>query len=209
MKLSADEQRLLDFAHEQFGEPLSQFLLSGLDKEDEARTWLFTVTVTNERGVDRCREIKVEANERPDIVTVLPRRREPLVILALLRLLIVDHKMSSATLSYELEEVLGLLGWEDSAKSRLTIDEAIERYAVMSYYWTLSGEELEEKNLSSYKGQSRIVSGYDRSAIEGEGWSKSLPGKVEFGARFIEGLIGRTLFDLDWNKVRGKIFSRL
>jgi hypothetical protein len=67
----------------------------------------------------------------------------------------------------------------------------------MSYYWMLSGEELEERNLSSYKGQSRIVSGYGYHDAEGEGWSKRLPGMLEFGARLVEGLIGRTLFDLD------------
>jgi hypothetical protein len=206
MKLSAPEQRLLDFAREQFGEHLSQFLLAGLGEEDEARTWLFNVIFTIGQDMDRCREIQVEADERPDIGTLLPRRREPLVILALLRLLIVDRKLSSASLSYELEEVLGLLGWEDSGKSRLTIDEAIERYADMSYQWKLSSEELEERNLSSYKGQSRIVSGYASSDIEGEGWSKRLSGMVEFGARFVEGLLGRTLFDLDWNNVRGQIY---
>jgi hypothetical protein len=208
MKLSAPEQRLLDFAHEQFGEHLSQFLLAGLGAEDEVQIWLFTVTFTDKQGVDQCREIKVEADERPDIITLLPRHREPLVILALLRLLIVEREMTAATLYYEPKQVLGLLGWEDSVKSRLIINEAIERYFNMSYNWLLNGEELKEKNLSFYNGQGRIISGYGRYYTEGVERSKRLAGMVEFGAPFVEGLVGRRLFDLDWNSVRRKIFSR-
>jgi hypothetical protein len=207
MELSAPEQRLLDFSRERFGEHLSHFLLAGLGEEDEARIWLFTATFTDGQGIDRCREIKVEANERPDIVTLLPRRREPLVILALLRLLIVDREMSTSSLSYELEEVLNLLGWEDSAQSRLTIDGAIERYFNISYNWSLSAEELEERNLSFYNGQSRLVSGYSHYDAEEERRSGRSPSMVEFSAPFVGELVSRKLFDLDWNTVHGKIFS--
>jgi hypothetical protein len=208
MKLLAQEQSLLDFAREQFGEHLSQFLLAGLEAEDEVQIWLFTVTFTDGQGVNQCREIKVEADERPDIITLLPRHREPLVILALLRLLIVEGEMTAASLYYEPKEVLDLLGWKDSVKSRLIINEAIERYFSISYYWRLSDEELKQRNLSFYNGQSRIVSGYSRYHAEEEGRSKSLLDMVEFAAPFVEGLMSRRMFDLDWNSVRGKIFSR-
>jgi hypothetical protein len=208
MRLSAPEQRLLDSSRELFGEHLSQFLLTGLDEEDEAQTWLITVTFVDEKFVDQCREIKVEADDRPDTAALLPRRREPLVILALLQLLIVDREMSSASLYYETEEVLGLLGWEDSVKSRFTVDEAIERYSNMSYNWRLSSKELEERTLSFYNSQSRIVSGYDRYEVEMEGRSKRLPSIVDFGAPFVEGLVARRLFDIDWNNVRDRIQVR-
>ena len=101
-----------------------------------------------------------------------------------------------------MDEVLGLLGWEDTAESHLTMDIAIERYACISYFWTLSDEEMVEKNLSFYKGRSHIVSGYGHYEIE-EGLSRRVTGNVDFGNRFVKGLSGRMLFGINWNSVSG------
>lgn len=139
LRLSARERALLEFTLATFGEPLSEFMLAGLAEEAEARSWLFTVRFDDERAVARRREIKVEPDERPDVVTLLPRRREPLVMLALLRLLSKEAWPSSPKLSYAQEEVLHLLGWEDSVDARSAIDGAVERYARLSYKWGLSG----------------------------------------------------------------------
>jgi hypothetical protein len=105
MKLSALEQRLLAFVYEQFGEPLTRFLLAGLGDNQMAQVWLFTIEFT-EHGTKLRREVQVSASEHLDDSTRLPQRREPLVILALLRLLVARDQTSSASLSYDLEEVL-------------------------------------------------------------------------------------------------------
>jgi hypothetical protein len=202
LSLSERERALLEFALDTFGEPLSQLILAGLGEEAEARSWLFTVTFEDERGAARRREIKLEPDERPDVVTLLPRGREPLVILALLRLLIEDPQRSSSTLSYKQEGVLDLLGWEDTADVRSAIDGAVERYAGLSYSWGLSGEELAERSLSFYDAEGRFVSGYGHYNAEESGGYKRVADTVAFSSVFVEGLMRRTLFNVDWNSVR-------
>jgi hypothetical protein len=203
LTLLAGEKMLLGFALDIFGESLSQLLLAGLDEETETRSWLFTVTFEDERGMARRREIKLEADDRPDVVTLLPRQREPLVILALLRLLIEDRQRSSSTLSYQQEKVLQLLGWEDTVAARSAIDEAVERYARLSYKWELSGEELVERNLAFYDAEGRFVSGYGHDNAEEDGEFKRVANAVDFSSVFVEGLMRGTLFNVDWNRVRG------
>ena len=87
-RLSGPERRLLEFALDLFGEPLSKFLLSGIGEEIEAQAWLFSVSFDDGSGVARAREIRVEPDDIPREPRVLPGRHEPLVMLALLRLLI-------------------------------------------------------------------------------------------------------------------------
>ncbi len=199
---SGRERQLLKFALDIFGKPLSQFLLAGLGAEDTARSWLFTVTFTDKQGIERSRQIKVEADNLPDLVPGLPQQREPLVLLALLRLLIVDRQLSSAPLFYEHGEVLSLLGWEDAPGSQLAIDKTVKRYATLSYDWGLSDEELAERKLSFYQGQRRIVSGYSHYSEEEDGQFKRVAGRVNFATELIEELVGRRLFNIEWGGVR-------
>jgi hypothetical protein len=201
LSLSAGERMLLEFALDTFGEPLSQFILAGLGEEAEARSWLFTITFDDERGVGRRRKIKLEPDERPDVITLLPRQREPLVILALLCLLIEDPQRSSSTLSYKQEEVLHLLGWQNTVDACSAIDEAVERYARLSYSWGLSREELTERNLSFYDAEGRFVSSYGHYNGEESGAYKRVSDTVEFSSVFVEGLTRRTLFNVDWDGV--------
>lgn len=201
--LSARERMLLEYALDLFGDPLSQFLLSGIGEEAEERAWRFTVTFGDERGAAHSREISVEPDDFPHVINILPRRREPLVILALLHLLIEDHKLSSSSISYKLEKVLHLLGWEDTEETRLAIDEAVERYVRLSYRWGLNHKELTERKLSFYKGESRFISGYRRyEAEEGEEVIR-MANKVEFCLEFVEGLTRRAIFNVDWNSATG------
>src|ERR1700760_3760646 len=97
-RLSRSERRLLEFALDLFGEPLSKFLLSGIGEEAEAQVWLFKVSFGAGSGAAHPREIRVEPDDIPGEPRVLPSRREPLVMLALLRLLIEAHG-SLSTLS--------------------------------------------------------------------------------------------------------------
>jgi hypothetical protein len=199
---SRRERLLLKFALDTFGEPLSQFLISGLGEEEGGRIWLFTVAFTDHRDTICRRDLRVEADELPDVVTLLPRRREPLVMLALLRLL-MSRKPFSSSMFYDQEEVLGLLEWKDTFDSRLSIDETVERYADISYRWALSGKELAEKNLSRCQGCSRFVSGYGYRDAEEEGDVRRsrVTNRVNFAAEFISELTNRSLFGVDWNNV--------
>jgi hypothetical protein len=193
---------MLKFALETFGEPLSRFLLSGLGEEEENRVWLFTVMFADNKNVSYRREIRVEADDLPDVTTLLPRHREPLVMLALLWLL-MNHQPFSSSMFYEQEEVLDLLEWEDSSSSRLSTDETVERYANLSYRWALSKEELIEKDISQARGLSRFISGYGyREAEEIKaGQMKRVSNRIDFSAEFVRELAGRSLFGVSWNHV--------
>lgn len=199
--LSDSEHQLLEFALDLFGESLSRVLLSGIGEETEAQVWLFTVSFAHGQSAARDREIRVEPDDILGEPRILPGRREPLVILALLRLLIEDHKISTYTLSYSQEHVLNLLGWEDAAASRSAIDRAVKRYASLSYSWGLSRDELAERKLTFYDAQGRFISGYGHYSAEEDGEYKRVANNVDFSSVFVEGLTSRTGFGIDWNRV--------
>jgi hypothetical protein len=199
--LSGAEHRLLEFALGQFGESISQFLLAGLGENRVVPGWVFTVTFADGRGVRRSREVRVRADYRPDLAPSVPLHKEPLVALALLRLLIVDRKLSLPRLSYSQEEVLGLLDWEDTQESRRKIDEAVKRYSSLLYGWALGEQELNESNLSFFHGETRFISGYGYQSVEEDGEARRTANEVNFDEEFVKELIGRSLFGIDWDSV--------
>lgn len=204
LSLSDRERELLGFALDLCGEQLGSFLLTGLGEDTASRSRHFTVTFTGPAGTPYEREIKITANQRGGGATSsLPRRREPLVMLALLRLLIEDRKLSSFVMSYRQEEVLWLLGWDVTDETRLALDEAIERYAGIDYEWALGGEELAAKGLSSCDGQACLVSGYAFENFEEGGKVKRASSEVRFAEEFVRELMTRSLFGINWDGVTG------
>jgi hypothetical protein len=201
LPLSGEERLLLGFALDRFGEPLTKFLLAGLGDEEAVSGRLFTVTVADTPGALSSRNIRVRADYRPDIARCLPRRKEPLVVLALLWLLMVGRRMSSFTLSYHQEEVLGLLGWEDTRASQLKIDEAVKRYISLYYEWSLGEQEMEENKLSSYEELARFISGRGCETIGEAGEVKRVSSYVEFGEVFVREMLSRSLFGINWDGV--------
>jgi hypothetical protein len=203
MKLSASEQRLLDFAHEQFGEPLTQFLLAGLGETLTAQSWLFTVEFIDD-GATLKRELQVSASEQPDGPTRLPQRREPLVILALLRLFILRDQRPSTSLSYSIEEVLEVLGWKDTARTRRIVDEAVECYSSLMYRWAMGDNELALRRLAFYNSTECFVSGFSRLDEEGKD-ARHLTrvlNRIDFNKEFVEGLRQRSLFEIAWDQAQ-------
>lgn len=204
LRLSKDEQKLIEFARDEFGESIVQFLLAGLGEEEEAHRWAFVVAFTDESGTVQHRGVNVEADDlMPEIPTYLPRGREPLVMLALLRVLICDRTALQASLYYDQEEVLSFLGWEDTAEGRRAIDEAVERYSFLNYRWALSQEELDARGLSFYRSNERFVSGYGHGETSEpeEGRAEGVTRCVDFNAAFISDLMKRSLFGIDWYMV--------
>jgi hypothetical protein len=199
--LSESEFALLTFVLDSFGEALGSFFLSGLGEESNTPGWLFTITFSDGLGRRCRREVRVQADYRPDLAPSVPRHKEPLVALALLWLLVVDRKPPLSSLSYSQDEVLGLLGWEDTQASRLNIDEAVKRYFTLLYEWGLGEQELAESNLSFFHGEARFISGYWYQSVEEDGEVRHTANEVNFDEEFIKELIGRSLFGVDWDRV--------
>lgn len=196
IKLLKPEQRLVNFAREQFGEHLSQFLLTGLGEENIGQRGRFEITYDSEASTIK-RHVKVITYEPADGSTYLPQGRNPLVLIALLYLLINSNQRSLNTFRYEQEEVLSLLGWKDTQKARLEIDEAVERYFKLTYQWEMNKSELTNAKLNFFTANEAMISEYESIDTE-DGKS----GRLVFNEHFIEQLLNQSLFGVDWNNVR-------
>lgn len=203
--LTGPERRLVKFAVDAFGAPLASFLLSGLGEKDKGgKAWLFSVTFEDNRGISRRREVRVEAPDLPDAVTSLPAGKEPLVLMALLKLLLAKRGMPPSRLSYRREEALRLLGWGETDEALRAVDATVERYADLGYRWALSAEELAERDLARFRGWASFVTGcghHDAEDASG-GPVKRESSYVQFSAEFVRELISRSVFDVKWDNVR-------
>lgn len=197
MNLSAPEQRLVDFAREQFGEQLSQFLLAGLGVENEGQRWHFAITYTGSDGAELLRQVEVITYEPLDGTSYLPRGRNPLVLIALLHLLINGSQGSLNTLRYEQADMLSLLGWKNTQEARREIDEAVARYFKLTYQWKMNDSELAAAKLDFYTTDETMLSEY--TSIDTEDGKSA---RVVFNEHFIEHLLGRSLFGIDWKAVK-------
>jgi hypothetical protein len=75
---------LLKFATDNFGESLCRILLAGLGEDGGEQQWRFIIIFTDTKaGTYECR-LQVITHEVVDGESFLPRRRDPLVLLALL-----------------------------------------------------------------------------------------------------------------------------
>lgn len=199
MELSAREQQLLDLAIGEFGEPLTQFLLAGLGEDKVRPRWRFTITYLDDEGVKTKRTVKVISHEPEDGSSCLPRGRDPLIFLALIRMLIIAGQPSDYRMRYELEDVLKILGWADNRRNRRAIDEAVERYTQMRFSWKMGRAELARNNLTHYSAMQSLISEYGVRDREEGGRVTRVLNEVVFSSNFIEALLLRRLCDVNWN----------
>lgn len=204
MNFSLSEQRLLDFAREQFGEHLSQFLLAGLGEENLGPRGRFDITYDGGKDSALERQVEVITYEPADGSSYLPRGRHPLVLLALLHLLMNSSHESLNILRYKQTEVLSLLGWEDTEEARGEIDEAVARYFKLTYQWKMSESELASDTLSFYTADEAMIS--ESTSIDAED-GKSTHVHVIFNEHFIEHLLSQSLFGINWNNTRSVLLQ--
>jgi len=203
MKLSAHEQRLIEFAHQRFGEHLTQFLLTGLGEEQMGQRLRFSITYAGGAEVLK-RKLNIITHEPADGSTCLPHGRHPLVLIALLQLLLRGGHAPPNSLRYDQEDVLNLLGWKDTRKARGEIGEAIKRYCMLVYEWKMSRKELARNRLAFYDASEGLISEYNivDEEVEESGWMRRVSNRVLFNENFIDRLLGRSLFDVVWDQVR-------
>jgi hypothetical protein len=200
--LNRQERWLLKFALKRFGEPLSRFLLTGLGDGETPRRRIFTVAFDDKQGARYERQISVTAEERVEgLLPCLPRGREPLAILAFLHLLIERRKLSSFALKYEQEEVLRLLGWDDTGEARQSLDDVVGRYFCLDYRWELSRKEMDAQGLAFYNAASRLVSESGSDMVWEGGRLKRVRCEVAFSDVFVTELLRRSLFGVNWDGV--------
>lgn len=200
MKFSPLEQRVVAFASEQFGEPLTRFLLAGLGEREVDRRWRFTISYGGGEGSELERRIQVISHEPEDGSSCLPRGRDPLVFLALLQLLMSVVRTPDYELLYDQEGVLEILGWSDTPEARIEMDRAVKRYFLMFFKWEMNRAELARENLAYYTAMERPISECENLDEEENGRARRVSNRVVFNDIFIEGLRRRRLFHIDWNE---------
>jgi hypothetical protein len=209
MKLTSTEQYLLDFARVQFGEHLSQFLLAGLGEGNLGQRERFTITYEGDDNAALKRQVQVITHEPLDGSSLLPQRRDPLVLLALLHLLFNGEQASPNSLEYKQEDVLSLLGWKDTKKARTEIDEAVRRYFLLNFKWKMNKRELARRKLSFYTSSEGLIS--ENNIVNEEdadsGQIKRVSNRVVFNEHFIEHLRGRSSFGVDWRTARSVVLK--
>jgi hypothetical protein len=201
--VSEPERRLLKFAVNTFGERLAQVLLTGLGEETTEQRWSMSVTYSGGGEVTHTGRLHFITYEPVDGSSFLSRGRDPLVLISLLRLLPHQGQEFKADLTYDLNDLMNLLGWEDTEGDRHEIDQAVERYSYLMYVWEASGAALADRNLSSHKARERLISKYHTTdeEMEGSGEVRRIFNRVVFNVAFIDNLRRRSLFDINWNSV--------
>jgi hypothetical protein len=202
--LTGAERRLAAFAEERFGEHLGAFLLAGYGEDRMLRTRRFAITLGNGVGVERHVFLKVIVDGNGRAGAFLPHRKDPLVLLALLRMLLHDGRGARHRVSYPYTEVLRLLGWEGTAECHAAIEEAVARYFSLSYQPVESLAELTGESPTVRVRKQRLIVGYEfaeRSRGDGRPAGRAL-NEVDFDPVLAEQLRRGRFFDADRKHVR-------
>lgn len=199
-RLTKAERELVEYAQGEFGAPLTRFLLTGLGEEAAGRGWLFTIAFADEAGAGLKRQVQAVTYEPEDGSSCLPRRKDPLVLLALLKLRLERDGPPSQELSYSQKEVLALLGRRETCPALREIDEALRRYSLLIFEWEKGRAELERENMAYYSAATRVISEYElRDERDEGGRHLRALNRVVFNSNFTGGLAARTLFDVNWD----------
>jgi len=192
-------RQLLAFASAEFGDHLSGLLLSGYGGGAAARQRSYAVLTRDGSGQQQEHIVKVATEHHSG----LPSGQEPLVLLALLKLLIAGKGLETGRVIYTHKAVSRVIGWEYSPATGEAVDAAVMRYFHLSYGQEESVSIPSGGPLMRYSQSRRLITGYDyQDEVEASGGRGARSyNRVTFRREFIEQLRGRSLFDFDWEHV--------
>jgi len=187
---STAEHSLIDYMQEAFG-LLATLLLTGYGESKVTQSRSFTI-LTDNFGVKTRHSITLRAGDSSG----LPYQREPIVLLALLKLSLIGDQ-SSALLS-PADAIRHLLGWEDSEETNSAIATAIRKYFNVCYIRTddinYTFPDRSERLTGMYSLLRYCEFGSDLKMDE-ERFEAVL---VEFSENVIKELFERRLFRINW-----------
>lgn len=194
---SKAERRLIEFVREEFGGHLGNLLLSGYDVTERVQLRRLVVTVANPTGLkeERFLEIFTEG------VNVLPYGHDIVVLAAHLRML--NEQGAVNRLLYDLPDMLKRLGWVDPVEGLRNIEGALIRYYRLSFAEAKRRRHPLTVKAEGRISECRIIDGYDlenEPVRRGIGYPL-LYFNVDFNTHFLDRLLRRTLFGIDWNRV--------
>jgi hypothetical protein len=186
------EQSLISYMQEAFG-PLASLLLTGYRESEIKQSRAFTI-LTDNSGVKTRHSITLRAGD----ASGLPHRREPLILLALLKLSLIGDQCGA--IRSPSDAVSRLLGWEESEETHHEISAAIRKYFNISYTRTddiaYTFPDRSEKLIGMYRLIRYCEFGTDAVAWESEDSFEGIA--VEFSANVVKEVFERRLFRINW-----------
>jgi hypothetical protein len=187
------EQSLISYMQEAFG-PLATLLLTGYRESEIKQSRSFTI-LTDNFGVKTRHLITLRARDSSG----LPYQREPLVLLALLKLSLIGDQCS-AILS-PIDAVSRLLGWKESEENDHAVSTAIKKYFNVCYTRTddiaYTFPERSERLIGMYHLIRYCEFGTDKFARDSEDRFAGIA--VEFAETVVREVFERRLFRINWS----------
>jgi hypothetical protein len=191
------ERRLVAHLKEQFGEHLSALLLSGHGVKGWVRRRDLVILTADRVG----NQEEHSATLLTEGAHSLPYGQDPLVLAAHFSLL--NERGAAGRLSYDLFEMMEVLGLVDPLQGLKAIEGALYRYYRMSY--AAEGERRHPlaPKAEGVTAERRILTSYDfeHEPVRSRDPYPAMHTVVEFSQRFIDQLRQRSLFGIDWNLV--------
>jgi hypothetical protein len=193
------ESRLIKEAKERFGAHLVSFLLAGYRELDIVNARCFEV-LTEWRSLKTRKLIRIATGD----ASGLPQGEEPLVLLALLKLLVSGSDLvEGSKVVTPTEEICSVLEWNISSRTGAIINRAIWKYFRVSYL-------LAHDNQYSFPDMSGFSANISRlivaCAFSNQSGIENPLGdigyiQVEFYQEIVEELRVARLLGMDWTRV--------
>jgi hypothetical protein len=190
---STAEQNLIHYMQEAFG-LLATLLLTGYGESKIKQSRSFII-LTDNFGVKTRHTITLRAGDSSG----LPNQREPIVLLALLKLSLIGNQCSAVR--SPADAVRRLLGWEESEETDSAIANAIRKYFNVSYTRTDDISYTFPERSERLTGVYRLL-GYCEFGSDVESEEERFESViVEFSQNVIKELFERRLFRINWLSV--------
>jgi hypothetical protein len=182
------EHPLVAFIYEAFGKQLGDLLLVGYGRDPAEQEASFEFTELGGEGTGRW-IVEVIAHR-------LPGGKEPLVLAALLKFLVLridldDERYVSPSLEFSMQELLEEVGRDGTVMSAAEAEEIIDRYVRISYH----GRTPEPQEGESYPREWRkvrclLIGGYKTLTYrdEGDERPRRLVDRIDLYPELVEGL---------------------
>lgn len=199
---SKAERELIVYAKKTFGEHLGDLLLCGYGEEGAPSSRDFVIELTGGGEAATRSRLMFVAEGAAGTSPCLPSRKEPLVLLALIQLLMGGGVAAEGGRHITCGDVPAILGWDETDESRETVAAAVTKY-FHTFYQLVDG---------SGTSGGRVPQELSRklrlfSVCEVVGGAESSKGNdmkcsVAFSADFAESLRWGELLGIDWKKVK-------
>lgn len=192
------ERRLIAHMEEQFGEHLSALLLSGYGTKEWVQRRGLVISTTDRVGNQEEHSVVLLTKGAHS----LPYGQDPMVLAA--HFLMLSERGPYGRLSYDLLEMMGILGLVDPVQGMKAIEGALYRYFRLSYAVEGKRRHPLAPQSEGVTAEQRILTAYDfeYEPVRSRDPYPAMHTVVEFSQRFIDQLGRRSVFGIDWNLVR-------